>query len=333
MDPITHGILGGVTAQAWPRKPWHRVYTWAGALGAMAPDLDFLIHSDSDPLVFIKFHRHFTHALLFIPAGGLAVAALLWLITRRRHPLLKLWLAASIGYATHGLLDACTTYGTLLLWPFSDARVSWDIISIVDPIFTLVLLFGLIAAGVKKSYRVAGLSLVLAFCYLGLGAWQHHRILGYQREIAAARSHHPEQTRAYPSLGNLLVWRSLYIEGGSIHVDALRIGPGGAKTLWPGGAVPLFSEKLLPSPPPAGSVLANDLATFRWFAEGFLGTISESPWTLGDMRFGVPPDQTRPFWGIAFSEQRPDLHVRRLRFPGENRAALAALWKMLLNEK
>ncbi|MDB2316436.1 metal-dependent hydrolase, partial [Luminiphilus sp.] len=38
----------------------------------------------------------------------------------------QVWLVALVGYATHGLLDACTTYGTMLLWPFSDARIAWS---------------------------------------------------------------------------------------------------------------------------------------------------------------------------------------------------------------
>ena len=42
-----------------------------------------------------------------------------------------------MGYATHGLLDSCTSYGTQLFWPFSDVRVAWDTMSIVDPLFTV----------------------------------------------------------------------------------------------------------------------------------------------------------------------------------------------------
>src|SRR5690606_29471703 len=57
------------------RKTW-----WLGALGGMAPDLDVIIRSASDPLLALEYHRHFTHSLAFIPIGGLLVAApFLWL--------------------------------------------------------------------------------------------------------------------------------------------------------------------------------------------------------------------------------------------------------------
>ena len=46
-------------------------------------------------------------------------------------------LYCTLGYATHALLDTCTTYGTQLLWPFTDARFAWNTVSVVDPMFTL----------------------------------------------------------------------------------------------------------------------------------------------------------------------------------------------------
>ena len=55
-----------------------------GALGGMAPDLDVFIRSSTDPLLFLEYHRQFTHALIFIPFGGLIVGTLLWLLLGRR---------------------------------------------------------------------------------------------------------------------------------------------------------------------------------------------------------------------------------------------------------
>ena len=57
----------------------------------------------------------------------------------------------TLGYSTHGLLDACTSYGTQLFWPFSNERISWNNISIVDPLFTIpVLILVVIAIRTKK---------------------------------------------------------------------------------------------------------------------------------------------------------------------------------------
>jgi inner membrane protein len=155
MDPITQGALGGAAAQALFYRRVSPAITWAGILGGMAPDLDIFIRSQADPLLFMVYHRSFTHSLSFIPFGGALVGLLLWLLLGRRHSLRDLVLAAIAGFATHGLLDACTTYGTLLYWPFSHQRVSWDVISIIDPIYTAILIIGVVCASAWRRGRPA----------------------------------------------------------------------------------------------------------------------------------------------------------------------------------
>lgn len=97
-----------------------------GLLCGLAPDLDVLISSSTDPLLPLEYHRQFTHSLIFIPVGGLICALVLYLLFARHRSLSfgATYLYCTLGYATHALLDSCTTYGTLLLWPFSDMRVA-----------------------------------------------------------------------------------------------------------------------------------------------------------------------------------------------------------------
>ena len=54
--------------------------SFCGFSGGIAPDIDVLIKSDSNPLLFIEYHRHFTHSLLFAPFGVLIVSLFLYLI-------------------------------------------------------------------------------------------------------------------------------------------------------------------------------------------------------------------------------------------------------------
>jgi inner membrane protein len=97
-------------------------------------------------LLAIEYHRHFTHALAFIPVGGV-LAASPWLLQQRHRPDWRpLLVAGTLGYATHGVLDACTNYGTHLLWPFSPVRVAWHWITTIGPLLTLILLVGLVFA-------------------------------------------------------------------------------------------------------------------------------------------------------------------------------------------
>ncbi len=150
MDILTHGLLGGTLAQSASKKNEMRAATATGFLAALLADADTLIRSDTDPLLVLEYHRQFTHALLFIPAGALLVALLLWPAFKafgHRLALRRIYLYALLGCATSGFLDACTSYGTHLLWPFTGERIAWSIIPIFDPLFMLILgaalLFGL----------------------------------------------------------------------------------------------------------------------------------------------------------------------------------------------
>jgi inner membrane protein len=75
------------------------------------------------------------------------------------------------GFVTHILLDCFTTYGTQCLLPFSNYRVSWNTISVVDPLYTIPFLFFLLLTiwrkrGDKWRFRLNTLGLVISTSYL-----------------------------------------------------------------------------------------------------------------------------------------------------------------------
>ena len=116
MDPLSQGLIGAAISQSCAKKKNIRIAALCGALGGMAPDLDIFIRSTYDPLLFIEYHRHFTHSLAFIPLGGFIVACALYALLRKHSSFALIYLFTTLGFATHGLLDACTSYGTRLLW-------------------------------------------------------------------------------------------------------------------------------------------------------------------------------------------------------------------------
>jgi len=150
MDPISQGTVGAVFAQSTANKNNIAKIGAIGFLAGVAPDLDVLIRSSTDPVLFLEYHRQFTHSLFFIPLGALIVSALVFPLVKKTLNFKTTYLASFLGYATHGLLDACTSYGTLLFWPFSNERVTWNNISIVDPILTIPAIIFL-AMAVKKT--------------------------------------------------------------------------------------------------------------------------------------------------------------------------------------
>jgi inner membrane protein len=328
VDPLTHAILGAATARVVLPPPLGRSAWPAGVAGALLPDVDALIRSGADPLLYAEFHRHFTHALAFIPIGG-ALAAVPWVLARRTRPHWKAYLgAATAGYATHGLLDASTTYGTLLFWPFSDVRVSWNAISIVDPLFTLVLLLGVALAVWRRTRTPAAAALLVCAAYLATGVVQRDRALDVQGRIAAVRGHDRARGVVFPSFGNNLVWRSLYIVGDTQYMDRIRVPWFGAGSWRPGPHVRLLREEELPPDVLADTRLRRDFARFVRFADGWVARAPGEPDVIGDARYSSATERFEPVWGIRFTPGS-DVPIDWVDRSRQRRVDLRALWTEL----
>jgi inner membrane protein len=301
----------------------------AGIAGALVPDLDVLLFAtDADPLREIEFHRHFTHALAFVPVGGLLAAALVWLLLRRRAPFPALWLFAALGTATAGLLDACTGFGTHLFWPFSQDRNAWGIIAIVDPVFTLALACGVMLAVKRRSRIPATCALVFAGSYLLLGLWQKERATEAMRAAAARAGETIERSEVRPTIGNLLLWRCIYETNGEFHALAVRAGLGSPR-VYAGGTIPRAHSAALITAGYSNTVQGRDIERFARFSDGYLVVHPERPDVVGDIRFSMLPQGTTPLWGIALDAGRRDEHVRFLNFRRADAPTRATFWAML----
>jgi inner membrane protein len=329
VDPVTHALLGSAAARVALTRPLARAAWLPGAVGALLPDVDALIRSSADPLLYAEFHRHFTHSLAFIPAGG-TLAALPWLVSRRTRGRWKAYVgAATAGYATHGVLDASTTYGTLLLWPFTDRRVAWNWISIVDPLFTVILLAGVVVALWRGSARPAAVALLVCLAYLGAGAVQRERALEVQQSVAAARGHAYQRGEVFPGFGNNIVWRSLYQAGDTLYLDRLRVPWRGTPAWSPGTAVALVQMKDLPAEVRADVRLRRDFRRFHWFASGWVARAPREPDVIGDARYSASTERFEPVWGIRFTPESPSEPIQWVDRSRERRLSLRALWAEL----
>lgn len=298
MDPLTHAVLGAAAAQAALGRTLGRRALLAGAAGGMMPDADLLLMPLSDPALPWELHRHASHAFLFVPIGGLLTAMLFlpWGWWRRRWK--ALLGAATLAYATHGPLDCCTSWGTMWLWPLSGARLSWDLVPIIDPVFTLILLAGVVRSlrGSRRAPALAALGFATA--YLGLASWQHAAALEAQRDLAARRGHTIDRGRVMPTLGNVVIWRSLYDSGGRLHADALRVLPGRPVEARGGASLERLTPATWPDDRPDLAHLAGLLRRFDAMADGYLARTPGRPGIVGDMRYSIEAGGFSPLWGI-----------------------------------
>jgi inner membrane protein len=208
-------------------------------------------------------------------------------------------------------------------------RVAWDIVSVVDPLFTLPLI-GLVLTGVvRRQARFAAAGVCWAIFYLGVAVVQHQRAEDAAVALARERGHQVVRLAAMPAFGSLLLWRTIYEYDGRYFVDAVRTAAG--IQIFPGRELPkLDIERDFPWLR-AATQQAKDLERFRWFTNDYLAPDPARPGLVVDLRYSLVPNSTDAFWGIELDPTLPDAaHVRYVTMRNRSWAEGETLLKMLL---
>ena len=298
MDPVTQGAFGAIFAQTISNKKKILVGSIVGCFAGLAPDLDIFIRSASDPLLKLEYHRQFTHSLIFIPIGALIVTFFSRLLFKKYLSWGETYFFSFIGFATHGLLDACTSYGTQLLWPFTDERISWNYISVVDLFLTIPVILAIIFAIIMKNKYITLFGIVYILVYLTFGAYQENRAQFVGKSIANLRGHESKDLTAKPSLGNLFLWKTIYEDDGFYYVDAVRLF---SKSEYCQGTK--IKKLYLPNDFPELDITSQqykDIKRFDWFSQGYLGKVIDKN-IITDVRYSAVPNEVDGLWGIRIN--------------------------------
>ena len=314
MDPLSQATVAAIAAQSAAKPKQQKLAALAGAFGGLAPDLDVLIQSGSDPLLGLMLHRHFTHSLIFIPAGGLIVAFAIWGLARLfKKPVAFKTMAifATLGFATHGALDAATSYGTVLAWPFTDTRFAWDLIAIIDLAFTMPLLALVVLAVVYKSRRFAVAGAVFALFYFTVLAGNQYAA----KQVYLAKTPHQAAAtaRVMPALFRPFEYRGVYRQEGRIFISTLRAPLFGNISVNHKGSVRQVTLKDVQQTMGITPELAESFEKYLWFADGFVGEYPNNPLTFADYRYGNFGTPLSPLWGVRLDEDAQKAYPVSLR--------------------
>lgn len=213
MDSLSQLALGaavGVAVMGRRTALWKSA-AWGAVLGTL-PDLDVVI-DHGDALLNMVLHRAETHALFWLtlvaPLVGAGIARLHgeWGHWRRW------WLAAWLVLITHPLLDTMTVYGTQLALPFSNHPFGVGSIFIIDPLYTLPLLVGvLLALGLARRWpvgasRANAWGLVLSTAYLAWGVAAQQHVTAIAQASLARQGIQAQALLVTPTAFNTVLWR------------------------------------------------------------------------------------------------------------------------------
>ena len=329
MDSVTQAILGASIAGACAPQGQRRKALLVGAALGTLPDMDVYIDY-GDAVRNFTYHRGFSHSLFVLAP----FSVLLWLVLRKAWAPVRdaplHWLAAiSLALLTHPLLDAHTAYGTQLFWPLTVPPTMWATLFIIDPLYTLPLLVGVIAVAFRpeagRSRKLLLTGLTLSTCYIAW-SWIAHSIVRHNvDQTLAAEQMAGSPVFMTPTPFNTVLWRIVvltdhgYLEGfDSLLTDEPSIDfrryPSDVRALHEAGDI--WSVNRL-----------------RWFSQDFIKTsVEDGKLILADLRMGQEPfyvfshvvaERGNPHWRAIPTEQIPITIEER---------ALAETWRRIWSE-
>lgn len=284
MDTVTQIALGAAVGEATlGHKVGNRAIYWGGAL-ALIPDLDAMIAPLLSETQALAIHRAFLHSILFT----LLAAPLIGAFLHRWHDQTVRWKQWSLFVfwllSTHIALDCLTTYGTQIFQPFTNYKVSLSTIFVVDPLYTVPLLIGVVAAlrrpaGSLRRRRINYLGLGISSLYLVFTFVVKGHVESVFQKALQDENIAYERLKTTPTPFNSLLWMGL-----TEHNDTLSVG---LYSILDDNAQVTF--KALPKRSPLLANLRHEQEVQRllWFSEGYY-TVNQQAGILyfNDLRFG-----------------------------------------------
>ena len=199
-----------------------------------------------------------------------------------------LWLFL-LALITHPILDCFTTYGTQIWLPFSNKRVAFNNISVVDPLYTLPFLMCLITAAFfnrlnpsRRFWNSTGI--LISSLYMILTIINKTRVnTVFENSLAIANIQY-DRFMTTPTILNNILWYGIaetkdsYVYGLYSFLDnekefILHTRPKNYKTL----GVPFMED--------------NTLQTLQWFSDGYFDVkpLDANLYEYTDLRFGNMP--------------------------------------------
>ncbi len=329
MDSLTQLTVGAACGEVvLGHKVGRKAMFWGAFLGTL-PDLDILIPLDG-PVDDFVYHRGFSHSLFLL---GLLSPLLAWLITKI-HPstrkYFKRWcILTFLVLETGVLLDLLTVYGTQILWPLDTTPLAWPIFFIIDPLFTLPILLGALAALVLKrssslGHRLNMIGLVLSMVYLiwafGVREFVEYRV----RDKLARQNVLYNDLLCTPAPFTTFLWRVVGVDNGQYFETYLSPFDGDTPLFINHHPRNLELMRGLEKHPP--------VVKLRWFTRGYYAFKKVGKHiVMIDLRMGLEPDYVFQF-GVGKVSNPNHLPVKDERLKArQDLRRLGWIWKRIWN--
>lgn len=285
MDSLTQITLGAAIGEAVAgKKAGYKAAAWGAFLGTF-PDLDVIANPFLDSVNQLYFHRGITHSILFCAVAPFAFG---WVINKTHSKAdisWRVWAKLSFWvFFTHIFIDLLTTYGTQIFYPFTNKPYSLDSVFIIDPLFTIPVLAGLLAALIFKrksnnAYKanITGLAIGAAYLVWGWGIKSHVNAV-FDSSFKHQYGYYQEM-KTTPNGPTTFLWNAYIIKNDTLYQSVYSIFDENKDPVF--RAIPVNSHLI--------DMYKNDrgVEALLWFSRGYYTVQKEdNKLVFYDLRFG-----------------------------------------------
>lgn len=238
MDPLTHALSGALLARATallPSQPYSersilplRTQIAAGFAAAAFPDLDLALRL-IDTLTYLNWHQGPTHSLILLPLWAWLLAWLFSWLAHGRYAWKLFYRPVCLGIAIHIAGDLITSYGLMLLAPFSTQRFSLPLVFVIDPWFSLIIIAGLIVSWRYPQRRIPAMVALAGLCGYILFLWTlHQQAIKIATRHADAQAMPQAQVSVLPQPLSPFHWKIIIRQDENYHFALFNLSQSGS---------------------------------------------------------------------------------------------------------
>lgn len=225
--------------------------------------------------------------------GGIALGWFIWkkYVSQELQPVEAtrrdwIWLFF-IAIFTHPVLDCFTAFGTQLFQPFSDYRVSFNNISVVDPQYTIFLMLGILVASQiareKKARRIANWAgIALSSAYMAFTFYHKAEFDKIFKASLAKEGIDYQRFMSAPTILNNYLWLGV-AEGDTAYYHGYYSFFDKEPMVKKFTTLPKYHDRL------AGFEKDRTVKVLRWFSKDYYNVIVRKDGRLqfNDLRYGA----------------------------------------------
>src|SRR6185437_2648202 len=223
MDSLTHIVLGAAIGELLAGRRLGKKALLIGAIAQSLPDIDFLADFWLDTARDVWAHRGITHSFLFILVMSPLLAWGARRIFRRSGMAFGDWcLFFGLQLFVHVFIDAFNAYGTGWFEPFDHARISFHVLFVADPFFSVWLAIAFVVLltlkrthSARKKWAWGGL--ILSAAYLCYAIGNKMSTDAHAKTDLARDHHHYTRYLSTPTPLNAWLWYVVAEDSGGFY--------------------------------------------------------------------------------------------------------------------